>query len=143
MSGEILGIGVDVVHVPDFERQLSDGASCFVEKVFTAQERLDAEASSVPTHEHLAGVWAAKEAVVKAVSGARVGSVPLLDSIDMKEIEVLHDPWWRPYVRAHGSLVRVLDHLGAERVLVSISHDGPVAVAVAMAVGHGSGGQHE
>ena len=140
MNGSILGIGIDVVYVPDFEGQLSDESSKFVEKTFTQQERLEADASAVGAVQHLAGVFAAKEAVIKAISGSRIGKRPLLESVDMKEIEVLHDPWWRPYVRARGSLLRVLDILGAEEVLVSISHDGPIAMAMATALGQGAGG---
>ena len=83
----------------------------------------------------LAARWAAKEAFIKAWSCALFGSPPLLgiDEVDWREIEVIHDEWDRPAIALHGGVARACEtSLGAGstwRVLVSISHDGPCAIA--------------
>lgn len=53
-------IGIDLVYVPEFARQLSNGGQTFLDRAFNDSELTDMSA------EHLAGIWAAKEAVFKA-----------------------------------------------------------------------------
>ena len=84
---------------------------------------------------HAGGLWAAKEAFVKAWSSALYGRPPLIgtDDVDWREIEVVHDQWNRPAIALHGRVGAACEEsLGAAstwRVFVSISHDGPSAVA--------------
>ncbi len=52
-------IGTDIVFIPDFEEQLSTGGEEFKKRVFHASELS-------PKTESLAGIFAAKEAVMKA-----------------------------------------------------------------------------
>ena len=84
---------------------------------------------------HAGGLWAAKEAFVKAWSCALFGSAPLIgpDEVDWREIEVIHDEWNRPSLALHGRVASACaDSLGEPstwRVLVSISHDAGTAVA--------------
>ena len=75
---------------------------------------------------HLAARFAATEAFIKAWSSSRWGSPPLLRSVDMREIEVIQDPWGRPSLRLHGDVARAAGRLDAH---LSLSHDGGVAVA--------------
>jgi phosphopantetheine--protein transferase-like protein len=53
-------IGVDLVYIPEFEKQLKLGGQTFLNKVFNKSELKDKETN------HLAGLWAAKEAAYKA-----------------------------------------------------------------------------
>lgn len=123
----IRGLGVDVVDVDGFRRQLADPASVFATAVFTPGERLAAarRASGDPAR-HLAARYAAKEAFVKAWSGGRFGLPPLVASVDLRAVEVVSDAWDRPALRLDDALAAVV---GPCRLHVSLSHDGAVATA--------------
>ena len=105
-------IGVDVVHVPRL-RALLDRAPRFVDRYFTPEERHHAMQFSDPVV-HLAGTFAAKEAVLKST---RAGP-PVAYA---RRVELLRDADGAPYAR-----------LGRRRIAVSITHDGDVAIAVAI-----------
>lgn len=127
----IAGVGTDIVDVPAFRRQLGDTASSFVAATFTASERRACEgrASADPAI-HLAARFAAKEAFIKAWSSAFFGSEPQLGTVDLREIEVCNDPWGRPSLRLTGAVKAALGRrFGAARTHLSLSHDGPTAVA--------------
>jgi len=77
---------------------------------------------------HMAGKFAAKEAVKKALpDGARIG-------LNWPEIEILNDEDGKPYTCLHGTAKGLLKEHGLESVLVSISHTKEVAVSNAIGV---------
>jgi holo-[acyl-carrier protein] synthase len=116
-------IGVDLVDVPGFAAQLADQASGFVAATFTALERRTAHGDP----RRLAARYAAKEAFVKAWSGSRRGLPPALPAVDLREIEVVDDGYGRPGLRLHGAVKAAAGDVSAH---VSLSHDGPSAIAV-------------
>jgi holo-[acyl-carrier protein] synthase len=117
-------VGVDLVDVEGFAEQLADAASGFVDATFTAQEQRTARGDV----RRLAARFAAKEAFVKAWSGSRYGQPPLLAHVDLREIEVVGDGYGRPGIALHGE---VASAVGADTAVhVSLSHDGPAAIAV-------------
>jgi holo-[acyl-carrier protein] synthase len=129
----ILGVGVDLVHVPSFAEQLGRPGSEF-DQVFTPGERRDANGRSTDAARHFAARWAAKEAVVKAWSASLYGTAPVMDdsAVDggaLRLIEVVTDAWGRPRVRLHGEVAKHLDGLTVE---ISLSHDGDYATAYAV-----------
>ncbi|AWE42127.1 holo-ACP synthase [Actinobaculum sp. 313] len=131
----ILGTGVDVVDIASFAAQLAEPGTRF-EKVFTARERRAAHeraarrgGSEGAVAEHLAARWAAKEAFVKAWSAALYGSAPPLPETVWSQIEVVGDQWDRPGLRLYGAVEEKFAALGETRLHLSLSHDGPVAVA--------------
>ncbi len=126
----IEGIGVDVVHLPDFRAQLADPASTFVAGTFTPGERAASQdrASGDPVR-HLGARYAAKEAFIKAWSSARRGQPPALAHVDMREIEVTSDLYARPSLILHGQVAAALEARGPYRLHLSLSHDGPIATA--------------
>jgi len=130
----VLGTGIDVVDVAAFRAQLADPASGFADATFTAAERRDAERPAGDPAERLAARFAAKEALVKAWAGARVGRPPAVAAVDAREIEVRLDPWGRPSLHLHGAVRDALRELGGDDrppvAHVSLSHDGGVATAV-------------
>lgn len=128
----IYGMGTDLVHVPDFAHQLEEPGSEFVSGTFTEREQQTAAERHGDRSAHLAARFAAKEAFVKAWSGARFGRPPHLTSISLREIEVVSDAWGRPSLRLHGAVGESIDALGIERIHVSMSHDGPSATAVVL-----------
>ncbi|MCB9543749.1 MAG: holo-ACP synthase [bacterium] len=123
----IHGIGVDLVDIPAFRRQLQDPASRFAAGVFTPGERLAAQArASADPARHLAARYAAKEAFIKAWSAGRFGQPPLTAAIDLRHIEVVTDHWHRPALRLTEPLAALV---GPCRLHLSLSHDGDVATA--------------
>lgn len=99
-------IGVDLVSVEVFRHEMNKGGEAFLRRAFTEVELADRDVT------RLAGLWAAKEAVMKAAPWSV--SNPL-------EVTISHDPDGRPRARVD---VREFE--------VSISHHGEYAVAVAM-----------
>jgi len=120
----ILGVGLDLVHLPDFERQLADPASTFVDGVFTPGEQVRNHPRS------LAARYAAKEAFIKAWSNAIFGQPPVLGDHDLREVEVVQDAWGRTALRLHGRTLEAFSRLGPTAIHLSLTHDGPTAGAV-------------
>ena len=143
------GLGVDLVSLPEFAAQVREPGSAFLNGVFTPREARRVRARAAATSgmqpgsarydeavtRHAGGLWAAKEAFIKAWSCALFGSPPLIgaDAVDWREIEVIHDEWNRPALALHGDVAAACEEsLGAPstwRALVSISHDGECAIA--------------
>ena len=143
------GLGVDLVSLPEFAAQVREPGSAFLNGVLTPRgaRRVRARAASTSGAQpgsvrydeavarHAGGLWAAKEAFIKAWSCALFGSPPLIgtDDVDWREIEVIHDEWNRPALALHGEVAAACEEsLGAPstwRALVSISHDGECAIA--------------
>ena len=106
-------LGIDVVDLARFRAAIAR-TPALEERLFTAAERAHCGALADPVL-HLAGTLAAKEAVIKAL---RLGSLAAW----ARRVEILRGPDGSPFAR-----------VGEREVTVSISHDGPVAVAVALA----------
>ena len=153
----IAGVGIDVVDIKAFSQQLETPGSVFAKKVFTAREmryarrraeritRVEASAEFASTGskydedfattldlaQHLAARWAAKEAFIKAWSGALYGSEPPLSEEYWGSIEVTNDRWGRPAIilgaPVAGSVHKTLGNINTH---VSLSHDGNVATAL-------------
>lgn len=115
----IVGIGVDVVDVPRFERQLAR-TPALRERLFTEEER-DLSLRS------LAARFAAKEAIAKAL-GAPPGMMWHHCSIPRPA----HGDG-RPEVRLTDSVRDRADELGVTHWHLSLSHDGDVATAYVVA----------
>lgn len=124
----IRGLGLDLVDIEAFRAQLALPGTTFLDGTFTAAEYR--ESASRPDHDparHLAVRFAAKEAFLKAWSGAAFGRAPVRTEVDLREIEVVSDGFGRPGIRLHG---RVRELVGEARVLVSLCHEGGMAAAV-------------
>jgi len=108
-----LRIGCDLVYVPKFIESVEGGGQLFVERLFTPYEL-----SITQTYESLAGIFAVKEALVKA------GFKPKL----WHDIELYKKPSGRPFVRFSNQDLQI------DSVDVSISHDGDYAMAYVIVV---------
>ena len=124
----IVGIGIDLVSIPEFAEQVDHPGTVFAE-TFTPGERRDAADKSSLAARHLAARWAAKEAVIKAWSGSRFAQRPMLTEAIYRDIEVITDMWGRPKVRLTGAIA---DHLADVVIHVSLTHEGDTAAAVAI-----------
>jgi len=118
----ILGIGVDIVDISRVERLIARYDIRFLSRVFTENESRYAMGSANAA-ERLAGRFAVKEAVLKALGTGKSGGILWQD------IETLPGPAGKPVVRLHGQAVRRAKWKGCGSIHVSISHDGGKAIA--------------
>ncbi len=125
---DILGIGVDLVEVARIERAMARHEG-FVSRVFSPRERERCESCKRPGRRY-AACFAAKEAAAKALgTGIRGFSWP--------ELEMLTAENGVPYMELSGHAREVASRRGVEAIMVSVSHSGDMAVAVAQAIGGG------
>ena len=118
-----IGCGVDVVELPRLRQAIARGGDAILRRVFTAGEEAYARARKRTRLLHLAGRFAAKEAVIKAISQIDPSRVPA-----MNQVEVRNDRYGRPHVILHGRDAGRLD------LHISLSHVNSVAVASAIAI---------
>jgi holo-[acyl-carrier protein] synthase len=112
----IIGTGVDITEVRRLRQAIEKWGEDFLSRVFTAKELENAKTRG-SLHQHLAGRFAAKEAVFKALGDARLG---------WKDVQILNDKEGKPYCE-------LLDgKFGKVEVLISISHVKTYAVASAV-----------
>jgi holo-[acyl-carrier protein] synthase len=115
------GIGTDIVDVERLAAKIRRRAS-FVEMVFSADERRFCEAQARPA-QHFAARFAAKEAFLKALGRGVFSGVPL------SEIEVVREKGGRPGLRLGPAAAAALGAAGGRQALVSLSHEGGMAIA--------------
>jgi len=113
----ISGVGIDLVHIPRFERIARKWEARFLDRLFTEQEKKECLRRANP-YPSLAARFAAKEAFFKASS--RLSVLP------WKEIEVVSRKSGQPFLLLHGS-ARTLHQ--NNRIHLSLSHDGDHAAA--------------
>ena len=128
----ILGIGLDLCQIERIGRAIEKPR--FVERVFAPSERarIDAAAYGPRRAEIAAGLFAAKEAVAKALGTGFSG-------FGTADVEILRDAAGGPACALHRGAAERLMALAGEggRVFVSITHDGGTAAAVAVVEGSG------
>lgn len=124
----IVGHGIDLVDIARIERLLAEHPDRFPSRCFTASELAHAGVGRSRA-QHLAGRFAAKEAVLKALGTGLSGG------IEWTEVEIAPADSGAPVVRLHGRAGEVASSLGVREWLVSISHSASHAMASAIAVG--------
>lgn len=118
-------IGIDIVENERIGRALDRSGQAFFEKFVSPEER-ERESMSDRNIERLAGIWASKEAAVKALgTGFRNG-------IEFHDIRICHGSLGQPYYTFHGEFKNVMTSKGLHRATLSISHCGTHTVAVAV-----------
>lgn len=115
------GLGCDIVSIARIEEKIVGGR--FLNRVYTVneQERIARRGAATA-----AGLWAAKEAVCKALGTGFVGYTAL-------DVEIRHSPQGQPCVELHNGAKAAADHLNIKKIHLSISHDGDYALAAAFA----------
>jgi holo-[acyl-carrier protein] synthase len=127
LAAMILGHGIDLVSVARIRRMLADHGDHFLEWTFTQAEVAYARRRKKGFEETLAGRFAAKEAVMKALgTGWR-------DGVTFPGIEILNEPGGRPYVVLHGGAGEKAAELGITAWHLSITHTEDLAIASAIA----------
>ena len=122
---DVLAHGIDLVDCARLGRAIDRHGRRFLERVFTPAE-LAYCLGKKRQLEHLAGRFAAKEAVLKVLgTGWRNG-------ISWTQIELRNAPSGRPGVRLTGRCRQIADQIGLGRIAVSISHTATHAIASAV-----------
>ena len=116
--------GIDLIEVDRFEKQAPEIRERFIERVYTIAERAYCGDNS----QHLAGRFACKEAVSKAL-GVGIGKV------GWQEIEILNDDNGRPRLFLHGEAAAEAERQGLRQWSVSITHVKAMAAASVVALG--------
>ena len=117
--------GIDAAEIPRIARAVERWGQPFLDRIFTADEQDYCRG----TARHLAGRFAAKEAISKVLgTGIR--------TITWREMEILPDRRGKPTVYLHGRAAETAKHLGLGPISVSITHTGDLAMAVAFALGN-------
>jgi holo-[acyl-carrier protein] synthase len=119
-----LATGVDLIEIARIEEVVSRHGKHYLERIFTPAELAQVGKRT----ESLAGRFAAKEAVTKAL-GCGIGEVT------WKEIEILGDEQNAPVLTLHGAAEAKAKELGLTTWSVSISHSQSYSVAFVVAVG--------
>lgn len=117
----IVGIGLDVCAIERMEEALAKHGDRFWKRILTDREQALLQ-DRVDRATALAGRWAAKEAIVKAMAGA--------PGVGWRDLEVLGAPREQPVMRVHGPARDLAERMGVETIFLSITHDGGVAAAV-------------
>ena len=119
-----LATGVDLIEIARIEEVVARHGKRYLERVFTPAELEYCGKRA----ESLAGRWAAKEAVAKAL-GSGIGDVA------WTEIEIVGDEQNAPQLNLHGKAERKAKELGLTNWSVSISHSLSHCVAFVVAIG--------
>ena len=112
----IIGTGVDITEVKRLRQAVEKWGAGFLSRVFTPEELENAKSRGSP-YQHLAGRFAAKEAVFKALGDMK---------LNWKDVQILNDKEGKPHCR-------ILNGKGKKtEVHISISHVKNYAVANAI-----------
>jgi len=122
----IVGIGLDLAEIARFEKVHARHGDALLERLFTAGERAycDRKKSRLASY---CGRFAVKEAVMKVLgTGWSRG-------VRWQDIEVVRRAGSAPQLVLHGVAAEVARTKGIATIHVTITHDGGIAAAVAVA----------
>jgi holo-[acyl-carrier protein] synthase len=118
----IVGLGLDVVDLARFAGVLERHGEAFVRRIYRPDEVRARKGGGRVAH--LAGLFAAKEAAMKAL-GTGWG-----EGVGFRQIEIARGAQGPPALIFHEQAARRAGEIGAGRSHLSITHDGRVAAAV-------------
>ncbi len=114
---DLRGIGIDLCEIARMQRLLDEGRS--LRRMFTAEEEAYIRGKGATAAQTMAGMFAAKEAVLKALGTGM--------SIAMTDVVIGHTALGQPVVTLTG---KAADKGGM--VLVSITHEAGMAAGMAV-----------
>ena len=116
------GVGIDLVEVEPLRQLIVSGSRPFLDSAWTVREQCDTNRQA----EGLAGKWAAKEAVMKAL-GHGIGDM------DPRDVEIVTTPHGAPQVELHRSARAIAKRQRITIWRLSVTHEGGWAAAIAVA----------
>jgi len=124
----IVGHGIDIVETSRIRRMVEEHGAHFLDRVYTPSEQAYCARNSKRQIEHLAGRFAAKEAVLKVIGTGWRGGIAWTD------IEIRSEPSGQPVIHLTGECQRIAMEQGIKTWHVSISHIETHATASAIGV---------
>ena len=112
-------IGIDIIEVERIEKSMQ--SENFLQRMFTQQE-IDYASNYVDKASHIAGIFCAKEAVMKALEDCKY--------LSFKEIEVCHYESGKPYAKLYGKALGLFEMKNCKKIEISISQTDTIATAV-------------
>ena len=112
----IVGHGIDIVETHRIRQLAEHHGQHFLDRCFTPGEQEYCARNTKRYYEHLAGRFAAKEAVLKVLGTGWRGNIAWTD------VEVLKEQSGQPRIKLTGECARIAAELGISRWHVSISH---------------------
>lgn len=126
-GGTVLGLGIDLCEIERIEEALARHGARFLERVCVPGE-VRRPIGSRRIAEHVAGLFAAKEAAMKALGTGMRG-------VAFREIAVAREPGGPPRLVLAGRARARADVLGVAAAHVSITHGRRDAAAVVLLLG--------
>jgi len=122
----IVSVGLDLARIDRFEKVHARHGDRLLERLFTDGERAycDRRASRMASY---TGRFAVKEAVMKALGTGWSSGV------SWKDIEVVRKSGSAPELALHGRTAGIAREKGIAKIHITITHDGGMAAAVAIA----------
>jgi holo-[acyl-carrier protein] synthase len=115
--------GVDLARIDTVAASVHELGDRYLKRIYTAAEIAYAQAGGALCNQRLAARFAAKEAVIKALSLSDVG-------VAWTSMEVVRGDHGEPQLRLHGHAALQAQRLGVRSSSLSLSHDGDYAMAV-------------
>lgn len=121
----IAGLGMDIVKTERVARLIEKYGRALLKKIF-AEDELESFGGEIPSAEKLAGRWAAKEAVAKAL-GCGFGK-----DCAIQDIHISNTSSGAPAVFLTGNAAKKALQMDARNIFLTISHEKEFACACAV-----------
>ncbi len=122
----IVGVGIDLCDLSRMRDMLARPR--FLARFFSEDERAYIASRGASSAQSAAGIYAAKEAFAKALGTGVAG-------FELREVSVVHNDLGAPIYALTGGALAAANARGIARIHLSVTHDGGVAAAVAVAEG--------
>src|SRR5687768_18572755 len=109
----IVGHGIDIIETDRMRESVTEHGQRFLDRVFTAAEQAYCARNQKRYYEHLAGRFAAKEAVLKVLGTGWRGGIAWTD------VEIVKASSGQPGIALTGESARIAGELGITRWHVS------------------------
>jgi len=120
----IIGIGIDIIEIERIKESVENFGDKFLNKIFTEGELVYC-LSRPNKYQHLAARFAAKEAIVKALSSGKK------NGFRWKDIEIFNEANGMPFAELHGDMIKHLGEGNSLKISMSHSHNYVTCVALA------------
>ena len=124
----IAGIGIDLCEIHRMEKYLENGR--FLARFFAVEEQAYIQSKNKAAAQSMAGIFAAKEALTKALGVGLSGG-------ELRDICVLHDANGAPYYDLRGDWAELAQERKITSFFLSVTHENGMAAAVCVAEKYG------